>query len=104
MYEECAAFDIRLAMLTYPVCYNTYFRIVLLFNNPYLQLIQARTGSWSEGRRRMATPFWSLLGTGPLVMTETETLWCVCKFRGEHDNHIFRLHQCDQGMLPNMFV
>ena len=46
MYEQCAALDIRLAMLAYPVCYNTYFRIVLLFDKPYLQLIQARTGSW----------------------------------------------------------
>ena len=89
MYEECAALDIRLAMLTYPVCYNTYFRIVLLFDKPYLPLIQARTGAWSEGRRTVGIPSWSSPGTGPLVMTETETLWCVCKFWGEHDNHIF---------------
>ena len=49
-------------------------RTALLFNKPYLLLIQAKTGSSSEERRTVDTPSWSSPGTGPLVMRETETL------------------------------
>ena len=47
----------------------------MLNGKPCLLLILARTGSWSVGRKQVDTPFYSSLGTGPLVMKETETLW-----------------------------
>ena len=49
----------------------------MLNEKPCLQLIQARTGSWLEGWKMVGTLSWSSPGTGPLVMAETETLWCV---------------------------
>ena len=64
-----------LLLLVYQLpCILYTCRIALLFNNPCLPLIQDRTGSWSEEWRMVATPSWSSPETGPLVMTETETL------------------------------
>jgi len=59
-------------------------RTAMQYNRLYLPLIQAKTGSWSVGRKQVDTPSWSSPGTGPLVMKETETfryrlsIWSAC--------------------------
>ena len=50
-------------------------RIAMQYNRLYLPLMQAKTGSWSVGRKQVDTLSWSSPGTGQLVMTETGTFW-----------------------------
>ena len=53
-------------------------RTAMQYNRPGLPLIQAKTGSWSVGRKQADTLSWNSQGTGPLVMTETETFrYCL---------------------------
>ena len=71
--RECEAFNIDgvdiLKMCVY------FQRTAMLKDATCLPLMQARTGSWSEGRRKVVTPSWSSLGTSPPVMIKISMFW-----------------------------
>ena len=70
--RECEAFNIDCVDILIMCVY--FQRTAMLRDATCLPLMHARTGSWSEGRKKVVTPSWNSLGTSPPVMIKISML------------------------------